>query len=244
MLKNRSSGVPPEAMTWRKATPILVVALLFDIIRGFFQMFWFFGPAFFAIYCTYKVSGWVSSLWGLTAAACAAGSAMAGAAIVALTAPIGVIMADAVGLIAFLVLGFWIVRSNARLFKTVATGPAYFVGAFAFGEIPFVGVLPVFTLVLWRLYKTQIRVEQAALKKWAAAHAAEQLQARQQQAAELMRVQSAQVAQARTVQAQQEAAQTAVFAEQEAEAVERARMESDAANDDQFNEEEIPRYGT
>lgn len=198
---------------------LLAVAIILDLIRGFFQFFWFFGPAFFALYCTHTASGWVSSLWGLTALACGAGAAAAGAALVEFTAPIGVIMADAIGFISFLALGIWIIMANARIFKTVVTGPFYFVSAFAIGEIPFLGAFPVFTIVIWRLYRTQIRVEDAALKKWQEEHAVRLRQEREQQAAEYAQMQ-------KTLAGRQA-----------------ANDEADGEKE-QEGEGEIPRYGT
>jgi hypothetical protein len=241
-----SLGPPPPVMTWRKALPVLAVALVSDLLRLFFHMFWFFGPALFAIYCTHTASGWVSSLAGLTAFACSLGAVAAGSALVAVTAPIGVIMATAVGFIAFLVLGFWIVSSNMRLFKTAATAPAYFVGAFAFGEIPFLGALPVFTFVIWKLYKTQIQVEQLALETWEKEHAAEQQRIRQQQISQLMQVRAYEAAQAQG----QQAANDAIYAQQTEQAtqeeeevrhIEEERMEREAANDDDAYTQNVAR---
>jgi hypothetical protein len=225
MPQNRNRLPPaPHVMTWSKASPVLIVAVLFDILRAFFQMFWFFGPALAAFYCANTAGGWIGSLWGLTTAVCAGAAAIAGSLLVEATAPIGVIMADAVGLIAFLALGLWVIISNARLFKTAMAAPAYFVGAFAFGEIPFIGALPVFTLVLWRLYRTQIRVEREAYRKWKETYAAAQLKERQEQAARLMQMHAAQETE------MQEAANDEAYAEQEAIA------QTDAANDDRYGE--------
>ena len=221
-------------MTWGKASLLLIVAALFDLLRAFFQFFWFFGPALAALYCTAKASGtlatWTLGLLGTKTAAvlCAGAGVAAGAAAIEATAPIGVIVADAIGFIAFLTLGLWIIMTNSRIFKTAATGPFYFVSAFALGEIPFLGALPVFTVVIWRLYSTQIQVEEAALKKWQDAHAAQLAERRQEQAAGLMQIQQTQL--------QQQATNDEAFAEQE--------QEDEAANDESFNEEEIPRYGT
>lgn len=255
MPQNRSKlGPAPEVMTWRKAALILVVAGLFDLVRLFFQLFWFLGPALAALYCTSVASDWVGSLWGLTAAACAGGASVAGASIIAFTAPIGVIMADAVGFIAFLVLAFWILMTNRRLFSTAATSPFWFAAAFAVGEIPFIGAAPVFTLVLWRLYRAQIRAERAAFDTWQRENEGTQVEERQRRASELMQARTMQI---EAAQVQQEAANDEEYAQdggsneaQDADDVSQGkegtrepwRESAGAANDENYIPEK--KYGT
>src|SRR3989344_3818571 len=97
MPRKGTSSKPPQTMTWSKALPVIIVAGILDAIRMFFTMFWFFGPAIAAAYCTSEASDWVGSLWGLTATACAAGAIAAGSAVSEVTASFGTIMAMAVG---------------------------------------------------------------------------------------------------------------------------------------------------
>ncbi|MFA6519336.1 MAG: hypothetical protein WCT41_00715 [Candidatus Paceibacterota bacterium] len=218
----------PPMMTRSKSMPIIVAAVLFDLMRGFFTLFWFFGPALAALYCTVKGGEIASSVtFGLlgtktAAALCSAAAITGGTAISAFTAPFGIIMADAVGLFGFLVLGMWIVMTNMRILKAVETGPIQFAGAFAVAEIPFLGALPVFSFILWRLYGAQIRTEEAAHKKWEKETADARLQERNQQQSQLLQIQAAQQMQF----AQQEAANDAVYAQ--------------AANDERYADEEIP----
>jgi len=207
MRQNRPSPEPP-VMTWRKAGPVLAVAGLFDAGQIFFQLFWFFGPALAAIYCTSTATDWVGSLWGLTASACGLVGVAAGVAASAVTIPFGVVMAMAVGLTGFLSLGLWIVRTNARIFKANATGALWFGGSLVISELPLIGALPALSLVLWKLYRTQIRVEGKAHAKWKKEQAETLRQEREQQTARLMRIQTAQVA-----EADQQAANEAVYAE-------------------------------
>jgi hypothetical protein len=225
MPQNRNKSSPPEVMTQSKKWLVVIVAALFDILRGFFTLFWFFGPALAGLYCTVKVNGVLTTyslgLLGIKTAAalCAGGAITGGAAVSEFTTPFGVVMADAVGLAGFLVLGLWIVMTNARILKAVASAPLQFAGAFAVGEIPFLGAFPVFAVILWRLYGAQIRSEKAAFAKWEKENASAQLQQRNQVAAQVMQIQAAQQAQFM----EQEAANEAVYAE--------------AANDEQY---EIP----
>jgi len=218
MPQKRTSSEPPKVMTKSKAAPIVIAAFAFDLVRGFFHLFWFFGPALAALYCTAKASGTLSSytfgLLGTKTAAlvCSGVAATVGAAGVEATAPIGVIMADAVGLIAFLSIGLWIVIANVRLLKAIKSAPLQFAGAFAVSEVPFIGAIPVFGIILCRLYGAQIRTEQAAFKKWEEGHAAELQQERNRKAARIAQIQAAQ--QTRNIQQQS------------------------AANDERFNQEQ------
>ena len=209
----RRAKVEPEppVMTWRKAAPVLAVAGIFDFLRLLCVFFWFLGPALAAIYCVNKVSGWVGSLWGLTATMCAATSGAAGIAASEITIPLGAILADAAALIGFLTLGMIIIMSNKRILKTVTSAPLQFTAAFGVSAIPFIGsVLPAFTFILWRLYRGQIRVEKAAHKKWGEETAAARKETRNQQQAQLLQQQA--VIQAQTAQ---EAANDEAFAQTE-----------------------------
>lgn len=216
MPPNKSSP-SPEVMTWRKAMPVLIVAGLFDLLRAFFNLFWFFGPALGALYCASKVSDVVGSLGGFTTAACTAIAAAAGATVSALTVPMGVMFADATGLLGFLSLGLWVVLSNMRLFKTAASAPLQFAGAFALGEVPFLGVIPTFFISLRKLYKAQIVAEQAAYKKWE-------------------EEQAALVAQMRQVEAEQAATQAQFAAQKAANDEQYAEEQARAANDEEIPE--------
>src|SRR3989344_3915425 len=211
MPRNRNnSPEPPPTMTWSRATPILVVAVLFDVVRIFFEIFWFFGPALAALYCTSTVSGWVSSLWGLTAAACAAVAAKAGVVASAVTIPFGTIMAIAVGLFGWLTIGFLLMSTNARIFKTPGNA-LWLIASLGIAEIPLIGTIPSFTLALWRMYRKQIKAETAALRRWEKENTDAQRQERSQQALQAAQIQAAQQAQF---------------------------MQQEATNDERFNQEQ------
>ncbi len=206
-MPQRKSSPEPKVMTWGKASFVLVAAVIFDLVRGFFQLFWFFGPAMAGLYCTLKVGDvWV--VGKLLVAGCVALAGGAGVAFSEVTGPFGVLMADSIGLIAFLTLGLWIVITNERILKSIANAPLQFAGAFAIGEIPLIGAFPVFSVILWRLYSTQIRVEKAAHAKWEEEQATLHRQEQEQQNARLMQARVAQVA-----AANQQAANEAVYTE-------------------------------
>ena len=228
MPQNKNSQEPPKTMTWGQSSIVLVPAALFDLARAFFALFWFFGPALAAAYCSSKVSGWVGSLWGLTENVCVAGAAVAGVYVSAITIPFGVVMADAVGLAAFLVLGLLVVWTNARIFKS---GPAVMLrltGGLGISVIPIIGAIPAYSLVLWRLYAKQIEIEGAARKQWEKERAEDlvrQARERQQQAVQIMQMRDMQNSQALQ---QQGAANDAVYGEQE------KKKGVEAANDEQY----------
>lgn len=186
---------PPPVMTWGRATPVLVVAGVFDLVRAFFNMFWFFGPALAAVYCTSKASDWVGSLWGLTATVCAGVSAAAGAAVAKVTIPFSVVMADATALLAFLTLGLWILISNARIFKKGGSGALTFTAGFGVSAIPIIGTLPACTFSIWRLYRAQIAIEKVAYATWEKETAAARLQQQKQQVMHMTQIQAIQQAQ-------------------------------------------------
>lgn len=214
MPQRRASSEPPKVMTWPKASLVLVVALVFDLVRAFFTFFWFLGPALAAVYCTVTasdaLSSWTFGLLGTGAAAtiCAAVAAGAAAAAVAVTAPFGVVMAMAIGFAGWLTIGGYLMITNARIFKE---NGIWFVASLAVSEVPFLDAIPALTLTLWRMYSRQIKLERAAMKKYREEKAAEQQRERNQQA---MRV------------AQIQAAQQTQF------------MQQAAANDERFNQEQ------
>jgi hypothetical protein len=177
MPPNRNSSAPPKVLTWKAATPTLAVALIFDALRAFFEMFWFFGPALAAIGCTALSNGFfktaITTIGGKVAAGvCGGAAAVAGFFAAPAIETFGLLMADFISFFGFLVLVTWVVISNWRIVKTVKTAPFQFAGAFVMSEIPFIGAFPFFFITLWRLYSRQIKVEKEALNKWNTENAA------------------------------------------------------------------------
>ena len=191
MIQNKSSA-PPQTMTWSKASPVLVVAVIVDLARAFFEMFWFFGPAIAAMGCTGVVNNFigtsVASVVGkVVAVTCTGAAGAAGFFGSEVTIVFGTIMAIAVGLMGFIVLGILILTTNARLFRVNMTGSLWFLGGLAISEIPFIGTFPAFSVILWKLYRKQIKIEGTALKKYQAEQAALIQQEREQSIAEFVR---------------------------------------------------------
>lgn len=205
MPTRRNNKPPPKTMTWAKASPVLAVCVVFDALRIFFEQFWFFGPALAAGVCTIIAEGVVKTVtFGLlgtktAAAACATGAGVLGYFGAVPIAAFGVIMAMAVGLMGWLAIGLMLIVSNARIFEENAGHALWFAGSLLISEVPIVGTIPALTIIVWRMYRTQIKKETEALRKYEseqAAALAEERGEQQRQAAELMQARALQQAQA------------------------------------------------
>ena len=186
MPQGNNSPAPPEAMTWNKAIPVIVVAGVFDALGLLFEGLVFFGPALVGVYCATTVGGvWV--IGKLLTAGCAAGAIAAGTAASVALIGFGEIMALAIGLVGWLAVGLILVMTNRRIFKK---NTLWFVGSLLMTEMPVLGSLPFVSFIVWRMYSRQIQAEEAAMKKWKEEQAARQTQERNTQ------VRAAQMAQA------------------------------------------------
>ena len=212
----KKSSEPPRVMTWTKAAPVLVVCLAFDALRFLFEQFWLFGPVLIGAATSSALNGGVL---GKTAGVLAGGAAgIVGGPILA---AFGVIMAMAVGFLGWMAIGLGLLITDARIFKENAGNTLWFVFGLGVSEVPFVGSLPAFTAITWRMYHSQIKKERAALKRYKEEQA-ELLRAEQaQQAAEIMQARADELAQAE----QQEAENDAAYEQ--------------AANDERYDDEEI-----
>jgi hypothetical protein len=188
-------------MTWSKAMPVLIVCVIFDALRIFFEQFWFFGPALAMMACT-GIGGaileYVPFGLGMKAAAAACGAALVVAEYLGIGVPIaafGVLMAMAVGLMGWLTVGLMLILSNARIFEENAGHALWFAASLLVSEIPIVGTIPAFTVVVWRMYRVQIKKETAALRKYESEQAAALQEEQQQRAAEFMQFQASRQAQ-------------------------------------------------
>jgi len=171
-------------MTWKKATLVLAICVIFDALRLFFTSFWFFGPAIAAIYCTSKVSGWIGSMWGLTAAACTAASGTIGYFAAPAIAIFGTIMAMAFGLLGWLTVGLIILMTNSRI--SLSDNLLLFIGGLLTSETPIIGALPALTGTIAKMYSAQIKKDKETLKKYEKEQTDSQIQERNQRAAYLM----------------------------------------------------------
>lgn len=177
-MPQKRSSQPPEVMTWGRATPILAACAVIDALRFMFEMFWFFGPAIAALYCTVKADSVVGSLGGLTAGVCSLAAGAAGTVAVPAIEAFGVVMAMAVGLAGWFLIGLILTTTNKRIFKENAV---WFAGSLLISEAPIVNALPAMTVIVWKMYSNQIKIEKAAMKKYEEDHAAEMREEQQRQ---------------------------------------------------------------
>ena len=202
-MPQRKSKPEPPVMTWTKASPALAIAVIFDLVRLFFEFFWFLGPALAGVYCAAKVGNvWV--VGKLLTAACAAGAVAVGAGGIELTATFGTVMAMATGFAGWLAVGGWLMVTNSRIFKENAL---WFAGSLLISEVPLVGSLPAISVAVWKMHSNQIKIETAAHEKWEEENAEALRQEQAQQAAAIMQLQNVQLEQ----MAEQEAANEAVY---------------------------------
>ena len=189
MPRNANSEQAPKVMTWGKAAPILIVAGVFDAARIFFTMFWFFGPALVAAYCTAKV-GSTAVVGKLLTASCVAVAGSAGFVGAPALEAFGAVMAMAVGFGGWLAVGGLLMLTNSRIFKENA---AWFVTSLAVSEIPLVGALPALSGIVWKMYSHQIKLEKSALQTYEKKHAVSDLRTRQEQVTMLVRARQQEV---------------------------------------------------
>ena len=208
MPRNNSSE-PPPVMTWGKALPVLAVSGVFDALKFMFELFWFFAPALIGVGSAVAIGGTAGKLIGVLGA----GSAVVASPVLEI---FGLVMAMAVAFLGWLLVGFWILAKNRRIFKVSVTGSLWLMSSLGIGLVPFVGAIPAMTITIYRLYRRQIKVERAAFKRWEQETAAAREQEQQQRA---LQVQQAQQMQA----AQMEAANDAQY-------------EMQAANDEQYSD--------
>ncbi|MCR4333440.1 MAG: hypothetical protein NUV60_00220 [Patescibacteria group bacterium] len=186
----------PKVMTWPRAWPMIIGTAVFDLVRAFFQFFWFFGPALGAIVCTAGVNTAVgASISGVVgkvvATGCSGAAVVLGSVFSESTTVFGVIVADALGLFGFLALKMWM-YSNARRRKVLKEMWLLQMGSFMGSLIPFIGAFPFYSFVLFFTYKHQIKIEKADYKKWEKETENARLQQQNQQAARVAQIQAAQ----------------------------------------------------
>ena len=157
-------------------------------------MFWFFGPALAALYCTVKVSDAIGSLGGIVAGACTAGAATAGGLAFGAIEMFGVVMAMAVGLIGWLTIFLIQLINNAGIFRENFAMILRILLGLLLSEIPIINALPSLTILNTTMFHIQIKKGREELQKWKEENAAAQLQERQQQEAQFIQTQAAQFA--------------------------------------------------
>ena len=165
------SSSPPSVMTWRKATPLLLVAAVFDALRFMCEWLIFFGLAVAAAVCSYFVSSDNAIATMVGTASCSLLAAGGGILAAPVLETFGIVMGMAVGLLGWLIIAVALLRGNARIFRA---NFLWMLLALLGSEIPLVGSVPFITLVLWRMYSREITQDKAALARYQQAHAEEE----------------------------------------------------------------------
>ncbi len=194
MPQSRNRPKPPPAMTWGRAIPILVLCVIFDALRFFFNMFWFFGPAMAALVCTVAGSNTsVGQFVGTTATAavCSTAAGVAGFFGAVPIEAFGVIMAMAVGLIGWLTIFLIQLMNNVGIFRANFSMIIRFGLSLLLSEIPIVSALPSLTIINVTMFNIQIKKGREAEQKWEEEHATEQSGERREQAGQLMQARAA-----------------------------------------------------
>jgi hypothetical protein len=223
-----SPNAPPPAMTWPKATPILAIALVFDGLRVFFDMFWLFGPLLGTTYCAFKFSS------GLAASACTLIVGALGIAGAEFFVPFGAIMAMVIGFAGWLTVGALLYWFNNRIYKE---NMGWFIASLLLSEVPFVNALPFMTAVVWKMYKNQIKIEKVAERAYRLAEAA-RIRSEQEQQARMGAQAEAEQGEMEQMELE-EREEADLAAEEEVEAANDERYEQggrEAANDEQYEQ--------
>jgi len=152
-------------MTWGRALPVLVVAVVFDLVRMFFEMFWVFGPALAAAYCGAQVAD-VAVVGKLLAAGCVAGAGAVGYFTAPALTTFGIIMAMTVGLFGWATVTLVLAVTNPRIWKSNVWSWIWSISALGVAEMPLLGTIPMLTIAHLRLYAGQIKGDRAALKRY------------------------------------------------------------------------------
>lgn len=104
-------------------------------------------------------------------------------------------MAIATALFGYLLVILLILITNFRILKTIRTAVIQITAGFGAGAIPLVGALPFFIPIIFRLYRSQIKLEKAAYRKWEEGVRAIQVREQNERALYAARLQVAQQAQ-------------------------------------------------
>lgn len=151
-------------MTWGKAAPVVIVAVVFDSLKFFFEQLWIFGPLLAGTAAGAVVGSWLGS-WAGTAAGVAV-TAVAGFFGAGAFELFGIVFGMAIGFLGWLSVAFLMFLTNARIFLRYPTSWLWLALGLGISEIPFIGSLPALTATVIKLYRKQIAHDHAALKKY------------------------------------------------------------------------------
>lgn len=168
MPQKKISGNLPTVTTWGDATPVLVVAVVFDLLRIVCTWLWVFAPGILAVYCVEKIhSALLCGTAGTVVGAAAAGPLMA----------VGALLSTAVGLMGWIFVALVLFLRSPKVFERSLMQLGL---AFILSEVPLLSSIPSLTIAIWRLFRGQIKEDKEALQAYNKKHAAELAKQRQQ----------------------------------------------------------------
>lgn len=168
-------------MTRARSLPIVLVSLFFDALRLVFNWFWFFGPLLVGAGVGTLVGSVAGTTLGTAAGAVAGLAAGAG---IAVFETIGIMLAFLTDLLGWLTVWLLLMILNHRIFKANGGSLSVLLGIII-GGIPFIGSIPVQSVMIWRMYGVQIKNEREDLQRWEQENAIMLIQQRRDQATAL-----------------------------------------------------------
>lgn len=175
MPRRRIKEAPPTVTTWGSALPVLIVAVLFDILRAAATWLWLLAPTIAAGLCSHYTGFTLLCVGvsGIAGTAAAPALTMAGAAI-----------AMVIGITGWIVVMLLMLLIAPRV---LARGMLMMGLSFVFSELPILNSVPALTLAIWRMYHQQIKADKEAMKKYQERMAAQKAQETRERMAELAR---------------------------------------------------------
>jgi len=127
------------------------------VLRYLFVAFWFIGPAMVALYCAAKV-GDVAMIGGMLAKGCATGAVLLGIGGATAFIAFGSVMAIATAFAGWLTVNLIILMTNSRVLKGNSVAALW----------SFAGLGAFLIVMVWGVYRDQIKRDRAVLKKYEA----------------------------------------------------------------------------
>jgi hypothetical protein len=220
-------------MNAMKATILMSLALVFDVLKFMATQLWIFGPALVGGAAGVAVASQYGALAGkaaglITGAASGAAELIPGVA--AGVELIGVILALAIGLLGWLILITVMASFRIRFFKGESRNFLRLFVGFLVSEIPLIDALPSFTVSTWLIIRGEYKAQKEAKAKYDAEYGAFLKQQQRTQNIEQKQLLQLQAAQIQAEQDEQDLAD-ADAAEQEAIDAEEAESPEESADE-------------
>lgn len=175
MPRRSPEPAPPPVMTWGKASPILVVCGIFDVLRFAFNQFWLFGPLLVATGVGLVVDSYIGWSWAAGVVGAGVGLA-AGFFGIGVFIILGTILAFCTALLGWGTIVLLLILMNPRIFSVNASSILWSFCGLVVSALPLIGSVPALSFTMWRLYHHQIAHDKKALASYTAARKARRAQ--------------------------------------------------------------------